>query len=90
MDDFLARRIAGLQPEAPGYTKVRIAPRLMGGLTSLDRTFYSENGEIRIFVKKDKLSVTIPCGVTAKVEWGGGVTQTGSGTYTFDRFGRKE
>lgn len=90
VDDFLARRIAGLQPEAPGYTKVRIAPRLMGGLTSLDRTFYSENGEIRIFVKKDKLSVTIPCGVTAKVEWGGGVTQTGSGTYTFDRFGRKE
>ena len=90
VDDFIARRIAGLQPEEPGYTKVRIAPRLLGGLTSLDRTFCSENGEIRISVNEDELSVTIPCGVTATVEWGGGVTQTGSGTYTFDRFGRKE
>lgn len=90
VDDFLARRIAGLQPEAPGYTKIRIAPRLMGGLTSLDRTFCSENGEICISAKSDELSVTIPCGVTATIEWGGVVTQTGSGTYAFDRFGRKE
>lgn len=89
VDDFIARRIAGLQPEAPGYTKVRIAPRLLGGLTSLDRTFCSENGEIRISVNEDELSVTIPCGVTAAIEWGGVVTQTGSGTYTFDRLGRK-
>lgn len=90
VDDFLARRIAGLQPEAPGYTKVRIAPRLMGGLTSLDRSFCSENGEFRISIKNDELSVTIPCGVTATIEWSGIITQTGSGTYTFDRFGRRE
>lgn len=89
VDDFIARRIAGLQPEEPGYTKVRISPRLLGGLTSLDRTFCSENGEIRISVNEDELSVTIPCGVTAAIEWGGVVTQTGSGTYTFDRLGRK-
>lgn len=86
---LLPAALRGCNRKNRGYTKVRISPRLLGGLTSLDRTFCSENGEIRISVNEDELSVTIPCGVTAAIEWGGVVTQTGSGTYTFDRLGRK-
>jgi alpha-L-rhamnosidase len=70
--DWMHRKIAGLQPSAPGYREVVIAPSLGGGLSRAGARHLSPYGEIAVeWESRDgsfELKVGIPVGVTARVE----------------------
>jgi hypothetical protein len=66
--------VAGIQPAAPGYAKVRVAPHL-GELTDLEAAAPHPNGlvEARYHRRGRVLSATIklPAGTAGVFEWGG-------------------
>ncbi|HST86265.1 MAG TPA: family 78 glycoside hydrolase catalytic domain [Kineosporiaceae bacterium] len=70
--DWLHRVVAGLQPAAPGYRRVRFAPRPGGGLTSAQAVHESPYGRISISWRYagDVLIVDtlVPIGVTAVLD----------------------
>jgi len=69
--DWMQRTIGGIQPIAPGYRSIRIAPVPAGGLTSAQARFLSAYGEItsewEYTGDSFSLTVTIPVGVHATV-----------------------
>ncbi|MEW2516557.1 family 78 glycoside hydrolase catalytic domain [Actinacidiphila alni] len=69
--DFLYRRVAGLEPAAPGYGALRIAPRTGGGLTSATGSYRTPYGTARsawsVAGGRLTLEVTVPVNVTATV-----------------------
>ncbi|MBB1514440.1 family 78 glycoside hydrolase catalytic domain [Tessaracoccus sp. MC1679] len=83
--DWLHRTVAGLAPAAPGYRRIRIAPRPGGGLTHASARHLSPFGEIAVGWKREGdevvVSATIPPGVTAEVELPGVAVEVGSGTH---------
>ena len=46
--DWLHRTVAGLAPAEPGYRRVRVAPRIGGGLTWAHASLRSPSGEIAV------------------------------------------
>jgi alpha-L-rhamnosidase len=70
--DWMHRTIGGLTALEPGYSRVRIAPRPGGDLTSATLTHLTEHGEIRVAWsiegRSARLDLLIPNGVTAAVE----------------------
>jgi alpha-L-rhamnosidase len=69
--DWMHREIAGLQPTAPGYRELRLAPTVGGGLTAGSARHLSPYGEIAIewhlAGSRFRLTARIPVGVTATV-----------------------
>jgi len=83
VDDWISRKIAGINSIGPGFHNILICPESDDRLTWCARTFESEAGEIAVAWNKIQLTVTIPCNCTATVIWHGVETQIGSGRYTF-------
>ncbi len=81
VDDFVCRRMAGLDFMGAGGRRLRISPDPGCGLVSCRRTFLSEAGLVCVNWDQDHLRVTIPCNATAEVEWRGEHYSVGSGSY---------
>ena len=87
--DWLHRVVAGIEPAAPGYRRIRFAPRPGGTLTSAGATHLTPYGEASIDWKLDggrlRTAVTVPVGTTARVELPGEPSvDVGPGTHLFD------
>ena len=69
--DWIHRNVAGIQPLAPGYAKVRIAPRPGGGLTWAKGSFETLRGTIsvswRVAGRGLEVDVEVPEGVEAVI-----------------------
>ncbi len=85
--DWLHRRVAGLAPAAPGYRRIRFAPRPGGGLTHASATQRTPYGEASISwrIAQDELQVdlVVPVGATAELDLPGQDTEKlGHGAHT--------
>ncbi|MFC9081814.1 family 78 glycoside hydrolase catalytic domain [Streptomyces sp. NPDC057062] len=71
VDDWLYQDVAGIEPAAPGYTKVTIRPHLVGDLTHASAHVQSPLGRIASSWTRAKgqftLRVDVPVGSTADV-----------------------
>jgi len=81
--------IGGIQPAAPGYAAIRIAPAIDPNLTFAKTEYDSVRGKVRVEWRKrgDKvdLTVEVPPNATAEVHVPGGeVRRVGSGSYRFE------
>lgn len=86
--DFLHRTVAGLAPAAPGYRRLRVAPRPGGGLTHASARLDTPYGpaSVRWAVEGGGLTVwaTVPAGTVAEVDLPGlEPVEVGSGAHTF-------
>ncbi|MFC7588345.1 alpha-L-rhamnosidase C-terminal domain-containing protein [Nonomuraea antimicrobica] len=88
--DFLHRTVAGLAPAAPGYRRLRVAPRPGGGLTGADASLETPYGPASVSWTRTEstmtITATVPPGATAEIvpPWPDAVAQeVGSGTHTF-------
>lgn len=87
VDDWICRKIGGIDSDTPGFSHVVIKPEGGQRLSSCERTFLSEAGEIRTAWNEEGLHVSIPCNVTATVIWNGKTKEIGSGEYYFETRG---
>jgi alpha-L-rhamnosidase len=82
---FLHEHIAGLQPAAPGYRRLRIAPMIGGGLNHASSTIETPYGTARSAWRLDgevvTLEVTVPIGTEADIVTPDGLTRRGSGSH---------
>ena len=85
VDDWICRKIAGIDSDVPGFTHLIINPEYDEKVTSCYRTFQSEQGKILVdWSRLDKhMHVEIPCNVTATVTWNGQTKEIGSGSWDF-------
>ncbi|MFC8597296.1 family 78 glycoside hydrolase catalytic domain [Isoptericola sp. NPDC057191] len=86
--DFLHRVVAGLAPAAPGYRRVRVAPRVGGGLTSASARLDSPYGRIEAgWTRRGdevEVLVEVPFGVRADVVLPDGAThEVGAGRHVW-------
>lgn len=85
--DWMHRTIAGLAPAAPGYRRLRVAPRPGGGLTSARATHETPYGPAAVSWTLDgqsfALDVTVPPNTAAQVHLPDGrpPVEVGSGRY---------
>ena len=89
VDDWMFRKISGIDMSAPGFKKIVIAPEPDNAFTSAERTYMSEYGKVGTAWSKNegkfKMKVEIPCNTTATVKMpNGGLYEVGSGTYEFE------
>ena len=82
VDDWLCRRLCGIDAAKPGFSELRIAP-LANVPFDWTRTFVCEAGEIAVRKNGASLQVRIPPNTTAEVLWNGAAHKVGSGAYTF-------
>ncbi|HEY7305774.1 MAG TPA: family 78 glycoside hydrolase catalytic domain [Bryobacteraceae bacterium] len=79
----LIRTIAGIESEAPGFQKVRVAPN-PGTLDEVDARMPHPKGEIRVKLKQQggKLSadVDLPSGITGEFNWKGAKRELSAGS----------
>jgi alpha-L-rhamnosidase len=70
----LFRTLAGVEPSAPGYSQVKIAPNL-GALRHVEAVIPHPRGEIRVNYRVEgsakRADITLPAGVTGTLEWFG-------------------
>ncbi len=83
VDDFICRRICGIDSDSVGFSHLIISPDKECGLYSCHRQFISEAGLISVEWKENLLKVSIPPNTTATVTWNGEKYEIGSGNYTF-------
>ena len=83
VDDWIMRKLCGIDSDTPGYSHLRIAPHKDQKIEWMKRSFLSAAGEIKVEYKGDRMQVTIPPNASATVEWNGMKTEVGSGTYQF-------
>ncbi|AWS44114.1 alpha-L-rhamnosidase [Streptosporangium sp. 'caverna'] len=88
--DFLHRTVAGLAPAAPGYRRLRIAPRPGGGLTHASAELHTPYGPASVTWTTEEgtltVTATIPPGTVADIDLpyaGTTPTEVGAGTHTF-------
>ncbi|WP_329454185.1 family 78 glycoside hydrolase catalytic domain [Streptomyces sp. NBC_01497] len=71
VDDWLYQGVAGIEPAAPGYTKIKIQPHPVGGLTKASAHVASPLGRVSSAwtLKRGRftLSVGVPVGATAEI-----------------------
>lgn len=84
VDDWICRKIAGIDSDVPGFRHVVIDPECDDKLSFCKRTFESEAGTITVIWEDSHLQVQIPCNATATVNWNGKKYEIGSGKYSFD------
>ncbi|MGY2074414.1 glycoside hydrolase family 78 protein [Blastococcus sp. SYSU DS0828] len=88
--DWLHRTVAGLAPAAPGYRRLRVAPRPGPGLTSAGATHETPYGTAEVSWTltggtRFALEVTVPPSTTAEIRLpdGSAPVEVGSGRHTF-------
>lgn len=87
--DWLHRTVAGLAPDAPGYRRIRVAPRPGGGLERAGATHETPYGTAAVHWRRagDRLAVSaqVPPGATAVVDLPGRAPFTvGSGRHSWE------
>jgi alpha-L-rhamnosidase len=89
--DWLHRTVAGLAPAAPGYRRLRVAPRPGPGITSASATHETPYGPAAVSWTLDgtafALDALVPPNCTAEVALPDGSmpVEVGSGRHTFER-----
>ena len=83
IDDWIMRRLCGIDSDTPGYDHMIIAPQRDRNITRLSRSFDSIHGEVCVSYESDELTVILPPNSTATVIWNGCSREIGSGTYLF-------
>ncbi len=89
--DWLHRTVAGLAAAAPGWRRLRIAPRPGPGITSAAATHETPYGSAAVGWQLTgstfDLQVTVPPNTTAEISLpdGSAVVEVGSGRHTFSR-----
>ena len=83
VDDWIMRRLCGIDSDSPGYDHMVIAPQRDRNITWLERSFNSIHGEVRVRYEGEDLTVIIPPNSTATVLWNGNKYEIGSGSYQF-------
>jgi alpha-L-rhamnosidase len=88
--DWLHRTVAGLAPAAPGYRRLRVAPRPGGGLRHAWAEHETPYGRAAVRWElaggRLEVEVTVPAGTTASVELPGTEpVEVGSGRHRFAR-----
>ena len=88
IDDWMFRKLCGIDSLKPGYKQILIKPELGGGFISAKRSYVSEYGKISVdWMLKDSrfnLKVEVPCNTSAKIVLPSGITHlVGSGKYEF-------
>lgn len=77
--------VAGIEPAAPGFRRVRIAPHLRG-LHHLEASMPHADGDIRVAYALHgsvwTATVTLPAGLTGELVWKGRATPLHAGTQT--------
>lgn len=87
---WMYEKLAGIQPDAPGYKKFRIAPRPIKGIDSAEASFKSPYGLILSSWKKENdvfsLDIEVPSNTEATVVLPGGAetVKVGSGKWHFE------
>lgn len=89
VDDWMFRKIGGIDMAAPGFKKIVIAPEPDNAFTSVKRTYMSEYGTIgaqwSMTDGNFKIKAEIPCNTTAVVRLPDGSShEVGSGVYNFE------
>ncbi|WP_306896309.1 glycoside hydrolase family 78 protein [Agromyces albus] len=84
--DWMHRTVAGIAPDAPGYRRIRFAPRPGGGLTWARAEHETPYGRAAISwrIEADRLEVemTVPLGATAVLDLAGeGERELGPGVH---------
>lgn len=83
--DWLHRVVAGLAPDAPGYARVRIAPRPLASLEHASARHLTPYGEASVGWRRGGddvvVSAVVPPNTTAVVDLGGGTFEVGSGAF---------
>ncbi|MCM1194204.1 MAG: glycoside hydrolase family 78 protein, partial [Acetatifactor muris] len=83
VDDWIMRRLCGIDSDTPGFGHLVIAPERDGHIDWLKRSFETVHGEVRVEYEKERLTVTVPPNCTATVKWNGTCREVGSGKYVF-------
>ncbi|GAA4736369.1 glycoside hydrolase family 78 protein [Modestobacter marinus] len=89
--DWLHRTVAGLAPAAPGYRRIRVAPRPGPGITSAAATHETPYGTASVSWTVDgaafALQVVVPPNTTAEIALpdGSEPVEVGSGRHSFTR-----
>lgn len=89
VDDWMFRKISGIDMSEPGFKKIVIAPEIPDSFTYAKRSYMSEYGQITtewtIEEQIFKINVEIPCNTTAVVKMpDGSIFEVGSGRYHFE------
>ena len=85
VDDWICRRLCGIDSHRAGFSHIRITPLLDEHLDYCKRSFESEHGRICVAWDKNALKVSIPCNTTATVTWNGNNYEVGSGDYLWTK-----
>ena len=83
VDDWIMRRLCGIDSDTPGFSHILIAPMHDKRISWLKRSFETIHGEVKVEYKGDHLTVVIPPNCTASVLWNGRKREIGSGVYNF-------
>lgn len=88
VDEWISRKICGLEPTAPGFRTFRIEPQPDDRITGANREFVSPYGMIRVcWERKDgafRIHCTVPCNTNATIVLPSGKSyEAGSGQYEF-------
>ena len=83
VDDWIMRKLGGIDSDVPGFSHLIIAPEVDKHLSWCHRSFESEAGTVAVRYDENELHVTIPCNTTASVIWKGRKHEIGSGEYCF-------
>ncbi|WP_114856545.1 alpha-L-rhamnosidase [Brachybacterium sp. YJGR34] len=88
--DFLHRVVAGIEPLAPGYERIRFAPRPGGALTHAGAALTTPRGRAAIDWRLEggegdrrlEIEVTVPVGATALLDLPQGAVELGHGSWS--------
>ena len=91
VDAWVFANVAGIRPLEPGFRRIEIRPEPDTlPLEHCRRRFQCEYGNILVSWNTQTLKVSIPCGVSAVVQWWGQEFCVGSGDYVFGEEHGKE
>jgi len=83
--DWLHRTVAGLAPAAPGYRRLRIAPRPLASLDHAAARHRTPYGEAAVAWRRDGdtifVTATVPANTTADIDLPGLTTTVGPGSH---------
>ncbi len=83
VDDYICRRLCGIDSHTPGFDHVTIAPQKDSRIFWFRRKLDTVHGPVEVSCRDGLLKVTIPPNCTATVYWRGKETNIGSGKYDF-------
>lgn len=86
--DWMHRTVAGVAPAAPGYRRIRIAPRPLAALDSASARHLTPYGEAAVSWRRVDgdviIDATVPANAIAEVDLGDGdVLEVGSGNHSW-------